>query len=296
MLSYSPCHLCPRNCGVDRSQGNLGFCRMDNRLRVARAALHFWEEPVISGQFGSGTVFFSGCNLGCGFCQNWSLSHEGLGAEITAEKLRELFLRLIDEGAENINLVTPTQFLPHILPALTPKLPVPVVYNCGGYESVETLRQLEGLVDIYLPDLKYSDSALAKEVSLAEDYPQVAQAAILEMVRQVGAPQIEDGLMKKGVLIRHLVLPGHVENSLGVMDWISETFPKGQVLVSLMRQFTPMGRLKQVPPFDRGVTEEEYAAVRSWMELCGIRQGFFQEEAAANEGFIPEFTGDPAKL
>lgn len=296
MLTYAPCRLCPRACGVDRTRGQTGFCRMTDKLKIARAALHFWEEPAISGQFGSGTVFFSGCSLGCGFCQNWELSHEGFGAEITTEKLRELFWRLIDEGAENINLVTPTQFLPHIIPALSPKLPVPVVYNCGGYESVETLRQLEGLVDVYLPDLKYSDPKLAKEVSMAEDYVEVAQAAILEMFRQVGAPRFEDGLLKKGLIIRHLVLPGNVENSLGVVDWISQNFPRGEVLLSLMHQYTPMGRLKNVPPFDRKVTEEEYAAVRSWMELCGIREGFFQDEEAADAEFVPEFTADPTKL
>ena len=296
MLSYEHCRLCPRACGVDRRKGQIGFCGMTDTLKVARASLHFGEEPVISGHFGAGTVFFSGCNLRCGYCQNWRLSHEGLGAEVTSGQLRTLFLRLIDEGAENIELVTPTQFLPTILPALQPKLPVPVVYNCGGYESVEVLRQREGMIDVYLPDLKYSDKALARALSQAEDYPEVAQNAILEMYRQVGKPQYRDGILTKGVLVRHLVLPGNVGNSLGVLDWLSERFPKGEVLLSLMRQYTPMGRLKDVPPYDRAVTEEEYAAVRSWAELCGIKEGFFQEEAAVGQAYVPEFTENFAEL
>ncbi len=264
---------------------------MTDSLRVARAALHHWEEPCISGQFGSGTVFFSGCSLCCGFCQNAEISQEGLGAELTSEQLRDLFLRLVDAGAENINLVTPSHFLPSILPALTPKLPVPVVYNCGGYESAETLKMLEGLVDIYLPDMKYSDPKLAKTVSFAGDYVERCREAILEMYRQTGKVVMEDGLMKRGVLVRHLVLPEQVGNSLGVVDWVSETFPRGEVLLSIMRQFTPAGRLKNTPPFDRGVTDEEYAAVCSWAELCGIENGFFQEDSAADGAYIPQFHG-----
>ena len=291
MLSYANCHLCPRECGVNRSAGNVGFCGMTDKLRVARASLHHWEEPCISGHFGSGTVFFSGCALRCGFCQNCEISQENLGAELTVSQLRDLFLRLIDAGAENINLVTPSHFLPSIIPALSPKLPVPVVYNCGGYERVETLKMLEGLVDIYLPDLKYSDPDLAKTASFAGDYVECAQQAIMEMYRQTGSAVLEDGMMKKGVLIRHLVLPDHVSNSLGVVDWVSETFTRGEVLFSLMRQFTPAGRLKDVPPFHRGVTEEEYAAVRSWMELCGIKEGYFQEDSAADGAYIPQFYG-----
>ncbi len=291
MLQYETCHLCPRGCGVNRISGELGFCRMTDTMRVARAALHHWEEPCISGHFGSGTVFFSGCTLGCGFCQNSEISQEGLGVAVTSAQLRELFLRLIDAGAENINLVTPGHFLPSIVPALTPKLPVPVVYNCGGYERIETLKMLDGLVDIYLPDMKYSDPKLAQTVSFAGDYVERCQEAILEMYRQTGSPVMEDGMMKKGVLIRHLVLPGQVSNSLGVVDWVSEAFPRGEVLFSIMRQFTPAGRLKNVPPFHRQVTEDEYAAVCSWAELCGIENGFFQEDSAADGAYIPQFHG-----
>ena len=259
MLTYQGCNLCPRRCGTDRTAGQLGFCRMPARLTAARAAAHYWEEPLISGSYGSGTVFFSGCTLRCAFCQNGVISHENYGKELTFAQLRTVFERLIDDGVQNINLVTPTHFLPDILPALTPKLPVPVVYNCGGYETVETLRRLEGLVDIYLPDFKYFNPELAKKLSGAADYPTVAQAAIREMVRQTGPAQFdEDGMMTRGVLLRHLVLPGCVENSLDVLSWVADTFPKGTVPVSLMCQYTPLGNLE--PPFDRRVTEEEYAA------------------------------------
>ena len=264
---------------------------MPGQLLAARAAAHYWEEPVISGSFGSGTVFFSGCTLRCGFCQNSEISLEGHGRPMTPERLREVFLRLIDEGVQNINLVTPTHFLPDILPALTPKLPVPVVYNCGGYESVETLRCLDGLVDIYLPDCKYADGALAGRLSGAPDYPQVASEAILEMVRQTGPCQVEDGCLVRGTLVRHLVLPGCVDNSLGVVDWFADHFPDGSVLFSLMAQYTPMGPLAAVPPFDRPITAAEYAAVESWMALRGVDQGFVQDFTSAGRDYIPEFGG-----
>ena len=287
-LSYAPCRLCPRACGVDRTAGEKGVCRQPAGARVARAALHFWEEPPISGSFGSGTVFFSGCTLGCVFCQNRQISQADFGAPVTRQQLRGIFLQLIDEGCHNLNLVTPTQFLPDIVAALTPKLPVPVVMNCGGYESVETLRALEGLVDVYLPDLKYLDSALAARLSGAADYPQTAQAAILEMYRQTGPARYdEEGLLQRGVLLRHLVLPGEVDNSLAVVDWVAQRFPKGAVPLSLMCQYTPMPGL--APPLDRRVTETEYAAVLSWMELCGLTDGYWQDYAAATAAYIPSF-------
>lgn len=289
MLSYSHCELCPRRCGVDRTAGQLGYCKMPARLHAARAAAHYWEEPVISGSFGSGAVFFSGCTLQCKFCQNSEISSGGFGKSLTSAQLRQIFEHLIDDGVQNINLVTPTHFLPDILPALSPKLPVPVVYNCGGYERVETLRELEGKVDIYLPDLKYSDNALSKQLSGAADYFEVAKAAILEMVRQTGPYVIEDDELKRGVIIRHLVLPGNVGNSLDVLDWIAETFPPHTVLVSLMSQYVPMGAAKEIPPFDRRVTEEEYAAVESWMELLGLEDGFTQDFSAATSEYIPPF-------
>ena len=289
MLDYRHCTLCPRACGVDRTAGERGFCQMPDHILAARAALHYWEEPVISGSFGSGAVFFSGCTLRCAFCQNGVISQENFGKEVSSQELRAAFERLIDEGCQNINLVTPTHFLPSILPALTPKLPVPVVYNCGGYERVETLRELEGLIDIYLPDYKYSDPALAARLSGAPDYVETAQAAILEMFRQVGTVQLEDDEMKRGVLIRHLVLPGFIENSLGAVEWIAETFPKNLILFSLLRQYTPIGA--QEPPLDRRVSDEEYDGVLSWMELCGLDNGFFQDAAAATTEYLPEFDG-----
>ena len=289
MLSYAHCTLCPRRCGVDRTRGQLGFCKMPGQVHAARAGVHYWEEPVISGSFGSGAVFFSGCTLKCAFCQNYDISQENFGKPLTSAELRAAFERLIDEGVQNINLVTPTHFLPDILPALEPKLPVPVVYNCGGYESVETLRQLEGKIDVYLPDFKYSDNALAKKLSSAPDYFETASAAILEMYRQVGKPVLEDDEMKRGVLVRHLVLPGCVDNSLGVLDWVTEHFRSGDILFSLMSQYVPMGRAVEMPPFDRRITELEYDSVLSYMMLLGIEDGYTQDFSSAERGYTPSF-------
>lgn len=289
MLSYTHCTLCPRRCGVDRTRGQLGFCKMPGQVHAARAGVHYWEEPVISGSFGSGAVFFSGCTLKCAFCQNYDISQENFGKPMTSAELRAAFERLIDEGVQNINLVTPTHFLPDILPALEPKLPVPVVYNCGGYESVETLRQLEGKIDVYLPDFKYSDNALAKKLSSAPDYFETASAAILEMYRQVGKPVLEDDEMKRGVLLRHLVLPGYVDNSLGVLDWVAEHFRSGDILFSLMSQYVPMGRAAEMPPFDRRITELEYDSVLSYMMLLGIEDGYTQDFSSAERGYTPRF-------
>ena len=289
MLSYAHCTLCPRRCGVDRTRGQLGFCKMPGQVHAARAGVHYWEEPVISGSFGSGAVFFSGCTLKCAFCQNYDISQENFGKPLTSTELRAAFERLIDEGVQNVNLVTPTHFLPDILPALEPKLPVPVVYNCGGYESVETLRQLEGKIDVYLPDFKYSDNALAKKLSSAPDYFETASAAILEMYRQVGKPVLEDDEMKRGVLVRHLVLPGCVDNSLGVLDWVAEHFRSGDILFSLMSQYVPMGRAAEMPPFDRRITELEYDSVLSYMRLLGIEDGYTQDFSSAERGYTPSF-------
>ena len=285
-MNYQNCTLCPRRCGADRTAGKTGFCGMTDQMKIARAAAHYWEEPVISGSFGSGAVFFSGCTLGCAFCQNEEISHGGFGKEITSSQLRDIFERLIDDGVQNINLITATHFLPTILPALTPKLPVPVVYNCGGYESVETLKRLEGLVDIYLPDMKYADADLAVRLSGARDYFPAAKAAIKEMIRQTGPVRFDGERLLSGTVIRHLILPGCVENSLKVLDWIGETFAPGQVLVSLMRQYTPMGGLPA--PFNRPITEEEYDAALSWMYLNGL-EGFTQEESSAGRQYIPDF-------
>lgn len=279
-------------CGVDRTAGERGFCGMPDRITAARAAAHYWEEPLISGEYGSGAVFFSGCTLRCRFCQNYEISTEKRGWPMDAARLREIFEDLVTRGCHNINLVTPTHFLPDILPALEPKLPVPVVYNCGGYERVETLQALEGKVDVWLPDMKYSDPRLARALSAAPDYVETARAAILEMYRQTGPCVIEDGLLKRGVLIRHLILPGQVDNSVGVLEWIADAFPKGAVQVSLMSQYVPMGPAAKVPPFDRRITEEEYDTVLSWLYLLGLDDGFVQGPEAASLEYVPEFDGE----
>lgn len=285
-MDYRNCRLCPRQCGVDRENGQRGFCGCPGTALVAKAMLHKWEEPALAGPGGSGAVFFGGCTLGCSYCQNAAISGHAAGQAMDSAQLRRVFEGLIAQGAENIDLVTPTQFLPTILPALEPKLPVPVVYNCGGYESVRTLKALEGRVDIYLPDLKYADPKLASSFSGAADYFPVAAAAIREMVRQTGPVQWQGEKILRGTVIRHLILPGQVENSLKILDWIGEAFRPGEVLVSLMRQYTPMGN--QQPPMDRRITDEEYDAVLSWMFLNDL-EGFTQEAQSADSGFIPDF-------
>ena len=285
-MDYSNCTLCPRQCGADRTAGKTGFCGCPGTALVAKSMIHQWEEPALAGSGGSGAVFFGGCTLRCAYCQNAAISGGAVGRAMDSAQLRSLFEELIRRGAENIDLVTPTHFLPTILPALSPKLPVPVVYNCGGYERVETLRQLEGKVDIYLPDLKYSQARLAKALSGAPDYFPRAKSAIREMVRQTGPVRWEGERVVRGTIIRHLILPGHVDNSLRVLDWIGQTFAPGEVLVSLMRQYTPMGDLPA--PLNRRVTDEEYDAVLSWMYLNGL-EGFTQEAEAADTTYIPDF-------
>lgn len=285
-MDYANCQLCPRKCGVDRTAGQVGFCGCPGTALVAKSMLHKWEEPALAGSGGSGAVFFGGCTLRCKYCQNAAISGCATGRPMDSSALRTLFEELIAQGAENIDLVTPTHFLPTVLPALSPKLPVPVVYNCGGYEGVETLRQLEGKVDIYLPDLKYAEARLAKSLSAAADYFPRAKNAIREMVRQTGPVQWHGDKVIKGVIIRHLILPGHVDNSLKILDWIGNTFAPGEVLVSLMRQYTPMGGLGA--PLDRRVTDEEYDAVLSWMYLNDL-EGFAQEGTSADKAFIPDF-------
>ena len=285
-MDYVNCKLCPRQCGVDRTEGQIGYCGCPGTALVSKTMLHKWEEPALAGSGGSGAVFFGGCTLRCRYCQNAAISGGPVGQAMDSRQLRAVLEDLVAQGAENIDLVTPTHFLPTILPALSPKLPMPVVYNCGGYEREETLRQLEGLVDIYLPDLKYAEARLAKSLSGAADYFPKAKRAIREMVRQTGPVQWEGDKVVKGVIIRHLILPGHVDNSLKVLDWIGSTFAPGEVLVSLMRQYTPMGCLPA--PLDRRVTDEEYDAVLSWMYLNDL-EGFTQEAEAADQVFIPDF-------
>ena len=282
------CTLCPRQCGADRTTGK-GRCRMPDRPVLARAALHHWEEPPLSGTRGAGTVFFSGCSLGCIFCQNDSISQQDFGKEITVPRLREIFFELIEAGAHNIDLVNPTHYAHVVSEALTEPLPVPVVWNSGGYDRVETLRALEGKVQIYLPDYKYPDPAGAKQYTMAEDYPVVARKAIREMVRQTGPYQLdEEGILQKGVIIRHLILPGRLEQAKAVMDWVAETFPSHTVLFSLMSQYTPWGRASEYPELNRRLRKSEVRAAAAYMENLGL-DGFSQEESAAKAEYIPDF-------
>ena len=285
-MNYQNCTLCPRQCGVDRTAGKTGFCSCPDIALVAKTMLHKWEEPALAGSGGSGAIFFGGCTLGCAYCQNRAISCASVGKPTDAAGLRKIMEDLIAQGAENIDLVTPTQFLPTLLPALEEKLPVPVVYNCGGYERQETLRALAGKVDIFLPDMKYADNALAQHLSSASDYFEVAAAAIRTMADITGPVQWQGDRLIRGTVIRHLILPGHIENSLKVLDWIGDTFAPGQVLVSLMRQYTPMPGMQ--PPFDRPITEEEYQSVLSWMFLNDLR-GFTQDADAATTQYIPKF-------
>lgn len=282
-----PCTLCPRKCGRLRPDG---FCRMGENPRVARAALHFWEEPCISGSRGSGAVFFSGCSLRCVFCQNQEISAGGFGKDISVERLREIFDELIARGAHNINLVNPTHFAGAIAEALDKPLPVPVVYNSGGYDRVETLCMLDGKVQVYLPDMKYAQAELGARYARATDYPEVAKAAIQEMVRQTGPYQLdENGMLVSGVLIRHLVLPGHLQNTRQVIDWVAQTFAPGTVLFSLMSQYTPCGDLSHTPELNRRLTKREQAAAEEYLFAAGIEDGFVQERASAKQEYIPAF-------
>ena len=284
------CNLCPRKCGALRTETEgRGLCRMPEAPVVARAALHKWEEPPVSGTNGSGTVFFSGCSLGCVFCQNEQISHRDFGKTISVSRLREIFFALIDQGAHNINLVNPTHYAHVIRQALEEPLPVPVVWNSGGYERVESLRAMEGKVQIYLPDYKYHTPEYAKRYSGAEDYPEVARAAILEMVRQTG-PCVydENGLMKRGVIIRHLLLPGKLAEAKRVMDWVSEQFEPGEVLFSLMSQYIPWGRAAEFPEIDRRVRPSEARAAEGYMADLGLK-GFAQGVEAAQADYIPPF-------
>ena len=282
------CNACPRKCGVDRSKKH-GFCGAGESFVVARAAKHFWEEPPISGTNGSGAVFFSGCNLRCVFCQNFEVSRAKCGKEITDKRLTEIFDSLISEGAHNLNLVTATQYserLSGILRAY--HSPVPVVYNCGGYESLETLRRLEGLVDIYLPDLKFFDPERSLRYCGAADYFETASAAILEMRRQQPEDIFEDGLMKKGLIIRHLVLPKNVNQSRRIFEWIKENLG-AKTYISLMAQYTPCGKLESFPELQRKITRREYEKAVCFLEDLGFENVFLQELDSAAEQFIPAF-------
>ncbi|MDD5805134.1 4Fe-4S cluster-binding domain-containing protein [Blautia sp. HCP3S3_H10_1] len=287
------CTLCPRQCKVNRLEGRPGYCGMDSTVRVARAALHMWEEPCISGKKGSGAVFFSGCGLRCCFCQNRDIAIGDCGKEITVERLSEIFLELQEKGAANLNLVTGAHYVPQIVQALEMAkgkgFRLPVVYNSSGYEQVGTLRMLEGYVDVYLPDMKYADGKLAADFSHAEDYPLVAKAAIAEMVRQTGSCEFgEDGYIQKGTIIRHLILPGHTRNSIAVLDYLHRTYGN-KVFISVMNQYTPVWQQEKYPELNRKVTRREYEKVLDAAVELGIENGYFQEGETAKESFIPAF-------
>ena len=291
MTDIEKCILCPRNCKVNRN--NLkGFCGAGNSVKIARAALHFWEEPIISGKNGSGTIFFCHCNLMCAYCQNKKISSGGFGKNISTSGLSKIFLMLQDMGAHNINLVTPTPYIPFIIEAIDsikPHLNIPVVYNCGGYEKPEIISLLNNYVDIYLTDFKYYDKALAKKYSLAENYPDFALASLEKMVETKGAPVIENGLMKKGVIVRHLVLPGCRKDSIEVLKSLQKRFGVDDFVLSIMSQYTPNGHLEDYPEINRRITTFEYNSVVDAAWELGYKNAYIQEKTSAREEFTPPF-------
>lgn len=292
---YTDCRLCPRMCRIDRTQ-RTGFCRSGAAAKIARAALHRWEEPCISGSRGSGTVFFSGCTLGCCFCQNYPISHQGFGKEVTVRQLSGIFLRLQDQGAHNINLVTATHYLPSVTAALElarPALTIPVVCNCGGYERPEIVKALAPYVNIWLPDLKYYSASLSLRYSGAEDYFFRASQAISQMVSQTGPPVTDaDGLLKSGVIIRHMVLPGARDDSFRLLQWVKDTLPEGSFRLSLLSQYTPFYLAKDTldyPELRRRITTYEYEKVVDFAIELGLTQGWMQEKSSAKEEYTPPF-------
>lgn len=298
MKIYKKCKLCPRECGVDRSIQK-GVCRSSDRCKIVRAALHFWEEPCISGIEGSGTIFFEGCSLGCVFCQNYEISDgkSEHGVEVTVERLVEIFFELKEKGANNINFVTPTHFMPHIkfaiIKAKEQGFDLPFVYNTSGYERVECIKELDGLIDVYLPDMKYVED-IAFEYSKAKDYLDKAQEAIAEMVRQTGTPQFDDnGMIKKGVIVRHLILPNHTKNSMSVIEYLYNTY-KDDIYISIMNQYTPVktARMEKYPKLQRNITKREYEKVVNFALELGVKNAFIQEGETSKESFIPDFDGE----
>ena len=293
MNKYEDCLLCPRKCGINRSTGQTGVCGVSSEIKVARAALHYWEEPCISGKIGSGAVFFSGCSLHCVFCQNREISDGKEGKVISKERLSDIFMELADKGANNINLVTPGQYIPDIVWAVNDAksrgMKLPIIYNTSGYENVTELKLLEGIVDVYLPDFKYMDSTLSARYSRAKDYPSVAKQALSEMVRQQPDVVIDDatGLIQKGVIVRQLLLPGHVNDAKAVLKYLYDTY-HDHVYISMMSQFTPIA-LKDYPEINRTVTRREYERLVDYALKIGITNAFIQEGDVAKDSFIPAF-------
>ena len=289
---YEECILCPRKCKVNRNK-SVGFCGAGANLKVSKAMLHLWEEPPISGEKGSGAVFFSHCTLKCCFCQNYKISSEGFGKEISEKRLEEIFLNLAENGANNINLVSATQYIPQIIKVLDivkPKINIPIVYNTSGYETVEIIKSLDGYVDIYLPDLKYKSSNLSEKYSGAKDYFECASKAILEMYRQVPKNiYTKDGLLKKGMIIRHMVMPNCTYDTKDILMWIKENLPLDDILISIMSQYTPFYKSKNIDEINRRLTEEEYNEVMDFALDIGIENGFMQELSSAKEEYTPNF-------
>ena len=290
------CTLCPRNCHVNRNKGETGYCGMTSQVVVARAALHMWEEPCISGEKGSGAVFFSGCAMGCVFCQNHDIARGERGKVITIERLGEIFLELQGKGANNINLVTPSHYVPEIIAALdlakAKGLGLPIVYNSSGYENKKTLRLLEGYVDIYLPDFKYMDGGISGKYSDCPDYMTYAKETLIEMVRQTGRPIFfEDGIMKSGTIVRHLSLPGYLKDSKDILDYLHDTY-KNEIYISIMNQYTPMVTVLEYPQINRKVSKKEYDELLSYALMLGIRNAYTQEDETQDESFIPDFDGE----
>ena len=293
MHSYENCMLCGRACGVDRIAGNVGYCKKGTEPTLARAALHFWEEPPISGERGSGTIFFAGCSLGCVFCQNKGISRGKSGKRISVEKLAEIMLKLQNNGAHNINLVTPTHYVPSIIGAVRLAkqngLKIPIVYNTGSFDAKETIESLDGIVDIYLPDLKYYKSSTSKKYSSAEKYVDVAREAIAEMYRQRGKPEFDkNGMLKSGVVVRILLLPGHLAEAKLSLKYLLDTYGDN-IYISLMNQYTPMPDMEA--PLNRKVTHAEYNELLAYAEKLGLKNGFYQDFGTAEESFIPDFDG-----
>lgn len=293
---YTNCSLCPRDCQVDRTKGLKGYCKETHELVVARAALHMWEEPCISGERGSGTVFFSGCNMGCVYCQNYNIAQGHTGKIISVERLAEIFIELQNQNAHNINLVTPSHYIPHIVEAVTMSksrgLCIPIVYNTGSYDKIKCIEMLEGIVNIYLPDLKYMDTSIAKKYSNCPDYFHYASRAINEMIRQVGEPEFDDdGIMKKGVIARHMMLPGCLEDSKNIIKYLYDTYGN-KIFISIMNQYTPLEHVSKFPEITRKITDEEYEELVDYAVGLGVENGFIQEGETQLESFIPEFDGE----
>lgn len=292
-MNMEKCSICPRNCGVNRNNNELGFCKSGKKIRIARYSLHYWEEPCISGEKGSGTIFFSGCNLKCIFCQNYDISINNLGKEISIERFSEICLELQEKGALNINLVTPTTYIPlikeGIILAKKNGLTIPIVYNTSGYEKISSLKELEGLIDIYLPDFKYFDNNLSKKFSKVDDYFEVASIALKEMYRQVGKPIFKNKIMKKGVIVRHLLLPKHIEDSKKIIKYLYDTY-KDNIYISIMNQYTPVRKIKEYKELNNTVEEKEYDELIDYALDLGVRKAFIQEGETCKESFIPDFS------